>query len=244
MVASTVGAASAVADSGVAATASGGLYPALIGFMGTVVGAAVAQGAALIIARRSRIDAARRDAVSRAFDTAGSQMATVAFNKYVQFCEEYTSEYYEVLTELFRSGPHKEAANHAWKLGQVHKKWVLWITRDVNALLEKVEALMLRTGADAGLIDPQMADAVPNRGEVVRRMYQNFAEFMGLPSMDNEEITKELAVDSIMDEMRKRLGIEQFGRLRQATLDRAGDSPGSEAGASDARGDNKKLSRS
>lgn len=65
MAASVVVAASAVAISGVTATATGGLYPALIGFVGTVVGAAIAQGAAMLIAHRSSIAAARREASGR-----------------------------------------------------------------------------------------------------------------------------------------------------------------------------------
>ncbi|WP_175743661.1 hypothetical protein [Burkholderia ambifaria] len=70
MVASAVIAASAVAVSG-AAAASNSLLPALITFAGGIIGAAMAQGAALFIAHKNREADQRKDAVRRAFDSAG-----------------------------------------------------------------------------------------------------------------------------------------------------------------------------
>ncbi|ASL48864.1 hypothetical protein bAD24_p00815 (plasmid) [Burkholderia sp. AD24] len=66
MAASAVIAASAIAASGtvVAATPTG-LAPALIGFVGTIIGAAIAQGAALMIAHKGRVDAQQRDAAAK-----------------------------------------------------------------------------------------------------------------------------------------------------------------------------------
>ncbi|MFM0742280.1 hypothetical protein PQQ51_34115 [Paraburkholderia xenovorans] len=66
MSASSVIAASATAASGTVAVAtSTGLTPALIGFVGTIVGAAIAQGAALMISHKGRIDAQQRDAAAK-----------------------------------------------------------------------------------------------------------------------------------------------------------------------------------
>jgi hypothetical protein len=222
MAASAVVAASAVAVSGVAATATSGLYPALIGFGGTVVGAALAQGAALFIAHRNRSADARKDAISRAFNTAGSHMATVAFDKYVEFCEAYGAMYREALLDIMRRGPCKEAVEHSVALFRLRQKWSLWLTPEVEKALKKFEDAMMEIGSHAWYVERTQSD--PNavaREESVNRMMKLFSQLGGLTEWKNENLTEDLAVSSLLSQLRTTLGTEQFDRLRQATLERA-----------------------
>jgi len=44
---------------------------------------------------------------------------------------------------------------------------------------------------------------------------------MGFGEWSGEQLTKELALDTLMGALRETLGTDQFGRLRQLTIDRA-----------------------
>lgn len=47
---------------------------------------------------------------------AASHMANVAFDKHVEFCEEYISEMHKTVSTLFTEGPTELALNHAANL--------------------------------------------------------------------------------------------------------------------------------
>jgi len=194
---------------------------ALIGFIGTVLGAAIAQGVALVIAHRNRADATRRDAISRAFDTAGSHMAIVAFDRYMQFCEEYTTQFREVLAGIIQTGPHKNALTYSAELLRLRTRWSLWVPDDINALLEKFEKVLRQMGADAQLSASELAASVPNRAELINRMYKAFSDLLAMGNWNGEEANKEIAVATMMSLLKETLGIEPFGILRQLTLNSA-----------------------
>jgi len=221
MAASAVVAASAVAASGIVATANSTFYPALIVALASFVGTALAAGGAFWVAHLNRAHEREREVVRRAFDSAGSHMATVAFDNYVQFCEAYTKEYGEALLVLIRNGPCEEAMHHSGLLAQVRHKWVLWVTSDIDESLKKFENVMLKLGGDAHLTKPELAASIPDRGEIIQRMYRSFSMLMGFGEWSGEQLTKELALDTLMGALRETLGTDQFGRLRQLTIDRA-----------------------
>lgn len=93
MTASAVAALSAVAASSIPATTGSVLSPTMISALASFAGAALAAGGAFFIAHLNRSMERRKEALRRAFDTAGSHMATVAFDRYVEFCEQYTKRY-------------------------------------------------------------------------------------------------------------------------------------------------------
>jgi hypothetical protein len=105
-------------------------------------------------------------------------MANVAFDKHVQFCEEYTAEVYRALQFLFKRGPHANVLQNANALMDLRTKWSVWLTPDIESQLEKFEGALRKIGANAWLLGELRADE--NRGEAIRDAYRTFAEVMGL----------------------------------------------------------------
>lgn len=163
----------------------------------------------------------QQEAVKQAFDSARSHMAVVAFDRYVQFCEEYTDLFRETLRGLVQTGPHENALNYSADLSRLRTRWALWVTADVNALLEKFERVLRQMGSDAHMSDPELAASVPNRAELINRMYKTFSDLFELGNWNGEEANKDLAVATMMSLLKETLGVEQFGTLRQLTLNSA-----------------------
>jgi hypothetical protein len=88
-------------------------------------------------------------------------------------------------------------------------------------LLEKFEKALRQMGSDAHLSAPELAASVPNRPEVINRMYKAFSDLFELGNWNGEEANKDLAVAKMMSLLKETLGIEQFGLLRQMTLNSA-----------------------
>src|SRR5690349_16736868 len=84
---------------------------------------------------------------------ATSHMANVAFDKHVQFCEEYTQGVNEALVTLFRQGVHREALAKAIDLSVIRRKWVLWATPSIDTQLEKFEIALGKIGSNARLVE-------------------------------------------------------------------------------------------
>jgi hypothetical protein len=83
---------------------------------------------------------------------ATSHMASVAFDKHVEFSEEYVAEMFNTLKTLFREGPTDQALPHAARLYEIRQKWALWLTPAIEANLDKFEAAIRKIGADAHFV--------------------------------------------------------------------------------------------
>jgi hypothetical protein len=95
--------------------------------------------------RHSREQAEMQNAFSMG---ATSHMATVAFNKYTDFCEEYAGEISRALYALIQEGPANRPRD-AVDFSGIRQKWALWLTQDVEDELDRFEDGLLRLGADA-----------------------------------------------------------------------------------------------
>ncbi|CAG9207675.1 conserved hypothetical protein [Paraburkholderia tropica] len=221
MTASAVIAASVAAANAGTAKAGITVLTVIITAGASFAGAALAAWMSLRIAGQRMQHERRQEAVKRAFDSAGSHMAVVAFDKYVQFCEEYTDLFRETLRGLIQTGPHENALNYAADLSRLRTRWALWVTDEVNALLEKFEKALRQMGSDAHLSAPKLAASVPNRPEIINRMYKAFSDLFELGNWNGEEANKDLAVAKMMSLLKETLGIEQFSLLRQMTLNSA-----------------------
>src|SRR5260370_26917350 len=73
---------------------------------------------------------------------ATSHMANVAFDKHVQFCEEYTAEVNRTLTFLFRRGPHGDVLQHANALADIRTNWTVWLTPEIETQLIRFEGAL------------------------------------------------------------------------------------------------------
>ncbi len=108
---------------------------------------------------------------------ATSHMANVAFDKHVQFCEEYTAEVNRTLTFLFRRGPHGDVLQHANALMDIRTNWTVWLTPEIETQLVRFEGALRTIGAQAELLADLRADE--DRAEPIRRAYGTFAAVMG-----------------------------------------------------------------
>lgn len=66
---------------------------------------------------------------------------------------------------LFRQGPHEDALNYAHSLYAIRLKWVVWLTPEIEAGLEKFEAAIRTIGTNAHLLN-----AMPGTQEAIDRM--------------------------------------------------------------------------
>jgi hypothetical protein len=149
---------------------------------------------------------------------ATSHMADVAFDKHVQFCEEYTAELYRALSTLFRMGPNKAVLEHASKLPEIRRKWAVWVTPELEAELVKFEDALCEIGADAWLVGE-----VPGEAASISRMFSRFAEVVGLPAWRGKVITKDLAITTAVTKLRQVLGTAELTQLRSELIKRAAE---------------------
>ncbi len=153
---------------------------------------------------------------------ATSHMANVAFDKHVQFCEEYAAEVNRTLAFLFKRGPHSDVMQNASTLMGVRTKWSVWITPEIEKQLGKFESALRKIGANAWLLEGlRVSD---DRTEAVKEAYGSFAAVMGWEKFQGEAVpTRDVAAEKIVEGLRKALGIGELTRLRSDLMKRAMD---------------------
>jgi hypothetical protein len=152
-----------------------------------------------------------------------SHMANVAFEKHVLFCEEYTAAVYHAMATLFRRGPHEDALVEAGALSDIRIQWAIWLAPEVTAELGKFEGALAKIGANAGLLGALRAGE-GDRTKAIAEAYGTFAEVMGFQTWEGKPLTRELTVDTVIEELRRVLGIGELTRLRTELIERASQS--------------------
>lgn len=155
---------------------------------------------------------------------ASSHMANVAFDKHVEFAEEYVKEAQETLRTLFREGPTAEMLKHSGELYAVQEKYVVWLTDSIEQELEKFESALRKIGAAAHLEDH--AGDMPGKGARIEEMYKTFAEVIGEKTMgsdewEGEKLSEDRAVSMLIRRLRSILGTEELTQLRRAIVTKA-----------------------
>ena len=154
---------------------------------------------------------------------ATSHMANTAFDKHVEFCEEYMKEVHETVSTLFREGPSKGALNHAANSYKLRQKYAAWLTEEINANLEPYEKAVREIGAWSGFVEsaansPQFAE---KRSQKIDKIYEKFVDVLGLES--GERIEETYAVESVKKRVREILGIEELTKIRKYLIREAVD---------------------
>ncbi|NUX98840.1 hypothetical protein [Paraburkholderia youngii] len=183
-------AASAIQAASATSSAIGdGISSGVWSFVGGLIGAGVAVGLA-ILQQRSQT---ARERIKMATDSAGSHMANVAFDKYVQFCEEYAEGFRNALDTLVTSGPTEKVLDDAGALYRLRRKWTIWITTDTDEKLERFEQALRDIGASAGYVQSTIGDPnASDRGEHINRMYTRLCEVMGYKEWAGKEVKEGL----------------------------------------------------
>jgi hypothetical protein len=153
---------------------------------------------------------------------ATSHMADVAFDKHVQFCEEYTAEVHHALAFLFKKGPNADVLQNATALMNVRTKYSVWLSPEIETQLEKFEGALRKIGANAWLLGELRADE--DRTDAIKEAYGAFAAVMGWEKWQGEAVkTRDVAAEKVIEGLRKVLGISELTRLRAELVKRATD---------------------
>jgi len=155
---------------------------------------------------------------------AASHMASRAFDKHAEFCEQYMVEVDRTVDTLFREGPTPEAMGHAIKLAELKNNYSAWLTKDIINNLNNFEKAIRKIGADSYLSKALSGTNDPERPKVVARMFAIFRELLSIDD-DQEERTKnqEWSIEKLKDYLRSMLGIEQLTSIRQRLIKQALD---------------------
>ena len=160
---------------------------------------------------------------------ASSHIANVAFDKHVEFSEEYAAESHETLRTLFREGPTPQALNHANQLAKIREKYVVWLTTEIDTKLEKIESALRGLGALAQY-RTHTEQNVDLQKDSIARLYVVFAnlvgpDLMGSDNWQGETLEKEKAIQMVFKRLRLVLGVEELTRMREAIIARAAKEP-------------------
>lgn len=155
---------------------------------------------------------------------ASSHMANVAFDKHVQFSEEYVAEVHKALRTLFREGPTPQVLEHTRALYLLQQKYAVWLTSKIEADLELFESALRRLGADAQYLKSVAGTKdTPQRTAAMYKTFVNVigSKFMGASKWDGEELSEDLAVSMVIQRLRAILGTEELTEMRGAIVSKA-----------------------
>jgi hypothetical protein len=210
---------SAFEQVGIFAIASG----QLVWLIKALVGQSLARDIETFKAELQKVHADQLEEAKNHFTVgATSHMANVAFDKHVQFCEEYVEEVFRVMEKLFRQGPHEDALQYAYDLTNVRKRRAVWLTPEIESILERFEGAFRKIGASAGLVK-----AMPGDPKGIKVMFEEFAKVFGpeygFKEWNGEAVAEDYTMVSIIASLRKVLGIAELTRLRSEFIKRASE---------------------
>ncbi|MFA6077215.1 MAG: hypothetical protein WC735_04040 [Candidatus Paceibacterota bacterium] len=142
-----------------------------------------------------------------------SHMADVAYNKHVEFCEDYMKRVQEGFQELLRDGPSVNAIKIGRELVGIRKKHSCWLTKEIEKSLEPFEHALIKIGAKENFLQNAKLDVGEMRTKVVNEIFDSFGLILGDRKSLNEEEAG-IAIDEVIEKIRKILGINILTELR------------------------------
>lgn len=155
---------------------------------------------------------------------ATSHMSSVAFDKHVEFCEEYMTEVHKTVVILFQEGPTKTAMDCANKLFEIKRKFAAWIPKSVALKLEPFEKALNEIGSKTKLVESlQQTDKDEIRIMAIEESYEVFSKVMGIEKLDVDapDHKEELAVENVKERIRAILGINDLFEIRNFIIHRS-----------------------
>lgn len=145
-----------------------------------------------------------------------SHMASVAFDKHVEFCEKYMREVHETVSTLFREGPTPAAINHANNFYLLRGEYAAWLTQNISSELTPFEQALRRLGSRAYLVDALRETNDTRREDAIQEMYSLF-DNLSLEEK-SDVLDENIAIESIKTKIRKILGIEELTKVRDMVI--------------------------
>jgi hypothetical protein len=151
-----------------------------------------------------------------------SHMAEVAFDKHVEFCEQYIAEVHKTILTFVREGPSEKGEKHGRNLVQIRIKHDTWITEDITNSLKHFEDAVFRVGSQTHL------SKQTSRPEVAQKAYEKadklWDEVLGDVLDKTKTPNENIAVESVKKKIRDILGIEKLTQLRGVLISKAMES--------------------
>ena len=138
-----------------------------------------------------------------------SHMASVAYDKHVEFCEEYLEAVNKAVFELWLEGPNVNALGHANLLRDIRDRHTAWLTREIEEKLFPIEAALRQIGAGSHVLP--LVQPGSQRSKIVDDVYGAFGK---ITESGKENQGSAAAVASITDSLRELLGIKELTELR------------------------------
>jgi hypothetical protein len=122
---------------------------------------------------------------------ATSHMACVAFDKHIGFCEEYIDATSKTLQTLIQQGATERPMDVA-DFFRIRQKWALWLTDDIETVLDRFEYLVTKIASEAPVLD-----------------------------INGAHVSVESSVKSVIADLRKVLATEELTALRNELVVRS-----------------------
>ncbi|MGG6463716.1 hypothetical protein [Solilutibacter silvestris] len=154
---------------------------------------------------------------------AGSHMASVAFDKHVEFCEAYMSSVHETVGLLFREGPTSKAVEQAHEFYAIKRKYAAWIPRSVALKLEPFEDALNSLGVQYHLVQALRGDDPETRKKAIDESYGIFRDIMNLGTLKAEDPKRreDIAIENVKEKVRRILGINELFDIRTFIIERS-----------------------
>jgi hypothetical protein len=145
-----------------------------------------------------------------------SHMANVAFDKHVEFCEEYLSAMHEAIKVLYREGHSRILIDQANILSAIKQKHIAWLTPAIEQGLDPFEQALREIGASAWhyAADPEGANASGS----VQKAHNLLCAIIGHKKTAKIPPEENIAIPIVLSHLRKVLGIEELTIIRQKLL--------------------------
>lgn len=140
-----------------------------------------------------------------------SHMAEVAYNKHVDFCEEYIERLQKGLQEIYKDGPSKNSMDIGRDLVNIRQKHSAWLTRKIEVELRPLETALIEMGAKEHLLYDQSTRE--ERTKTAERVYRLLSLILGDEQAESDEESK-IAIQEVIEIIREILGINALTELR------------------------------
>lgn len=166
-----------------------------------------------------------------------SHMASVAFDKHIEFCEAYLKEADQALAELLMNASAKTTLDSVGKMAEIRRKYGLWEDKQTGEFLTKFQKAL----SEIWMIDRKIERSeramltFEQRQSLVTDFFNRLQTLVGIvPEIDvgPDGITRE----RVLQFLRSRLGADDLTKLRFHHLNRAVSDVTSSAKTSSAHG--------
>jgi hypothetical protein len=152
-----------------------------------------------------------------------SHMANTAFDKHVEFCEDYMKKVHQTFQTLIKAGPSKDALDHANDLYALRIEYAAWVTDEIANQLDPFESALWHVGTRAGYAEDTQFN--PNESARSSKAYTEARELWEkllreLLKKDVESIDGP-SVEKTKAKIRGILGIEELTMIRKWVISQA-----------------------